>query len=131
MAKKKINCPCGSGLDFDACCGQFISGNKQASTAEELMRSRYSAYVNNDENYLLKTWHSSTRPDKLGLEQDAPIKWIRLEIKGAQQGKETDNQGTVEFIAHYKVNGKAERLHEVSRFRKEQDRWFYLDGVLS
>ena len=94
------------------------------------MRSRYSAYVTGDENYLLNTWHSTTRPTVLGLKDDTATKWIGLDIKSTCQGTELDDQGTVEFIARYKINGKAECLHETSRFKKEQGNWFYLDGVI-
>lgn len=94
------------------------------------MRSRYSAYVTGNEDYLLATWHESTRPKVLGLEQDKLTKWVGLSIKTTQQGRQQDQEGVVEFVARYKVNGKAERLHETSRFVKEQGKWFYLDGVL-
>ena len=94
------------------------------------MRSRYSAYVVGDEKYLLNTWHSTTRPTELALKDDTATKWIGLDIKSTGQGTELDEQGTVEFVARYKINGKAQRLHETSEFRKEQDKWFYLDGVI-
>lgn len=111
-----------------SCCGQYLSGQQRALTAEQLMRSRYTAYVVGNENYLLETWHPSTRPGSLRLEQATSPKWIGLDIKATKQGEENDNEGTVEFVARYKVNGKAERLHEVSRFIKEQGKWYYLDG---
>ena len=123
-------CPCGSEVDFVSCCGRYISGEQYPLTAEALMRSRYSAYVINDEEYLLSTWHSSTRPEALGLDKDTTTKWAGLDIKATGQGSETDEQGMVEFVARYKINGKAERLHEVSQFRKEKGKWFYLDGIL-
>ena len=91
------------------------------------MRSRYSAYVLGDENYLLKTWHHTTRPAALGLQHDTTTKWIGLDIKATSLGSEQDEQGTVEFVARYKISGKAERLHENSRFRKEKGKWYYLD----
>ena len=130
MPKQHKQCPCGSDSDFSSCCGRFISGKQYPSMAEALMRSRYSAYVVGDESYLLRTWHSITRPEALGLEQDMATKWIGLDIKATEQGTEQDEQGMVEFVARYKVNGKAERLHEVSQFRKEKGKWFYLDGIL-
>ena len=123
-------CPCGSGLDFDSCCGQYIDGGRYAPTAEALMRSRYTAYVVGDENYLLASWHSSTRPHQLGLEQDTSTKWIGLSIKARGAGTEKDERGVVEFVARYKINGKAHRLHEVSNFQKVNDQWFYVDGIL-
>lgn len=92
------------------------------------MRSRYSAFSLGNEAYLLESWHPSTRPTNLSLSQQGPLKWIGLKILSTHLGGKKDNEGTVEFIARYKVNGKAERLHEVSRFRRESDRWYYLDG---
>lgn len=94
------------------------------------MRSRYSAYVMADEKYLLSTWHSSTRPESLGLDKDTTTKWAGLEVKATGQGSQMDEQGMVEFVARYKINGKAERLHEISQFKKEMGKWFYLDGIL-
>lgn len=94
------------------------------------MRSRYSAYALGDENYLLNTWHSTTRPAAICLKDGAATKWIGLDIKSTSQGTELDDQGMVEFIARYKINGKAQRLHETSQFKKEQGKWFYLDGVI-
>jgi SEC-C motif-containing protein len=128
MPKQDNTCPCSSDIDFTSCCGRYISGEQDAPTAEALMRSRYSAYVVADENYLLDTWHSTTRPAALGLQEDTTTKWIGLDIKGTNLGTEQDEQGTVEFVARCKINGKAERLHENSRFRKENGKWYYLDG---
>lgn len=92
------------------------------------MRSRYTAFTRKDEAYLLQSWHSSTRPLALDLEQQAAVKWLGLKIIHTEAGGESDDSGVVEFIARYKVNGKAERLHETSRFVKETGRWFYLEG---
>ncbi len=91
------------------------------------MRSRYTAYALLLEGYLIKTWHPSTRPLSLDIHLD-PIKWIGLEIKNtATTGADST---TVEFIARYKVNGKAERLHEVSEFKLLDGCWYYLTGEL-
>jgi SEC-C motif-containing protein len=130
MKKAKNECPCGSGLLFDECCGKYISGRDNAPTAEALMRSRYSAYAENNTFYILNTWHSSTRPDSLNLNDDAHGKWIGLTIKRTERGGENEQQGIVEFVARYKTNGKAERLHETSHFLKEDGQWFYVDGRL-
>jgi len=92
------------------------------------MRSRYSAFVLGDADYLLATWHPSTRP--AGLELDARMQWIGLEVRRCEHGGPDDEQGIVEFVARCKVNGRAERLHEASRFVKEEGRWFYVDGEL-
>jgi SEC-C motif-containing protein len=93
-----------------------------AATATELMRSRYDAYVRLDVPYLLETWHPSTRPARLVL--DPSIEWLRLEILGATRGGFLDTEGTVEFTAYYRGGEQ----HEVSRFVKQDHRWFYVDG---
>lgn len=89
------------------------------------MRSRYSAYVLKLEPYLLATWHPSTRPASLALATDN-AKWIALEVKKHSPGEE--GHATVEFVARYKIGGRAQRLHEVSRFVFEDERWYYMDG---
>lgn len=90
------------------------------------MRSRYTAFTQNNETYLLESWHADTRPQSLNLLVDQKnIKWIELKILRHETEETT---AIVEFIARYKVNGKAEKIHELSRFIKEQGRWFYVDG---
>jgi len=93
------------------------------------MRSRYTAYTLLREDYLLATWHTSTRPRSLNLAADAATKWIGLEVKRHEQ--QDADHAIVEFVARYKVNGRAHRLHEVSRFVREDGRWFYVDGEIS
>lgn len=95
------------------------------------MRSRYTAYVERREDYLLTTWHASTRPAELGLAGDAPTKWLSLEVLRHEQ-TEADRAvvAIVEFVARYKINGRAHRLHETSRFVREDGCWFYVDGDL-
>ena len=119
-------CPCGSIKNFADCCGRYIDGKETAPTAEALMRSRYSAYTLLREEYLLTTWHASTRPAHLDLAAEAPSKWLGLEIKRHEQ--QDADHALVEFVARYKVAGRAHRLHEVSRFVCEDGRWFYVDG---
>lgn len=126
--KEKATCPCGSGVPFEKCCGPYLSGEQLPETAEQLMRSRYTAYTLKDEDYILKTWHNSTRPKSLSLEEDKPIKWIRLEVFSGISGGEKDSEGYVEFMAHYKLQGKAQRLYEMSHFLKEKGKWYYVDG---
>ena len=91
------------------------------------MRSRYSAYVLGLEDYLLQTWHPDTRPAALGLASDTQTKWLGLEVKRSETGG-ADN-AIVEFIARYKVGGKAHRLHETSSFTRIDSKWYYVDGV--
>ncbi len=92
------------------------------------MRSRYSAYVLCEEAYLLDTWHPSTHPQRLELSTTPPTKWMGLKIINTLAGAGHDTEGQVEFVARYKINGKAERLHENSRFIRDNGRWFYIDG---
>jgi len=93
------------------------------------MRSRYSAYCLSRTDYLLATWHHSTRP--ASLECSAAQKWLGLRIITTQQGGEKDTHGVVEFVARYKVGGaRAERLHEVSEFLQIDGRWYYVQGQL-
>ncbi len=91
------------------------------------MRSRYSAYVLALEDYLLATWHASTRPAALNLGSEAPPKWLGLEVKAHTA---SGDAATVEFLVRYRVGGRAVRLHEISRFVRENERWFYVDGVI-
>ena len=93
------------------------------------MRSRYVAYVLSNEAYLLASWHSSTRPTSLNLQEEPTTKWLGLKIVQRQQGQAGDSEGTVEFVARYKINGKAYKLHEVSRFVKESGQWYYVDRI--
>lgn len=90
------------------------------------MRSRYSAFVECDEAYLLASWHADTRPSRVRF--DPGQRWLGLNIKAVEAGGESDKAGTVEFVARYKVAGKGHRLRERSRFEKIDGRWFYLDG---
>ncbi len=119
-------CPCGSNKQYSACCARYIEGGEIAPTAEALMRSRYTAYTLLREDYLLATWHPSTRPASLGVAQDAPTKWMGLEVK--RHELQDESHALVEFVARYKVNGRAHRMHEVSRFVREEGRWLYMDG---
>lgn len=119
-------CPCGSTKPYTDCCAHYLEGNEPAPTAETLMRSRYTAYTLGREDYLLETWHPSTRPASLGFEEEAPAEWIGLEVKRYEQ--QDADHASVEFVARYKVNGRAHRLHENSRFVREAGRWLYVDG---
>lgn len=125
MKPKGDPCPCGSGRSYVACCGACHAG-APAATAEALMRSRYSAYVLGLEPYLLATWHASTRPASLDLAADSGTKWLGLEVKNYRQ--QDPDHATVEFVARYRVAGRGQRLHEVSRFVRDKDRWYYVDG---
>ena len=93
------------------------------------MCSRYTAYAMRDEAYLLATWHPSTRPASLDLAADTETKWIGLDVKNAEATGA--DSAVVEFVARYKLGGRAQRLHEVSRFVREQSRWYYVSAVTS
>jgi len=119
-------CPCESGLTYQECCEPLHHG-ALASSAEALMRSRYTAYALELESYLLTTWHPKTRPSSMNLKEDSPIKWLGLQIKRTQAL--SNSSAIVEFIARYKIGaGKAERLHETSEF-VYADRWYYLQAI--
>jgi SEC-C motif-containing protein len=125
MPPKKTSatpCPCGQPKDYADCCGVY-HGGVAAPTAEALMRSRYSAYALGRANYILATWHASTRP--LDANPGRGIRWIGLTIK---RHETSDDSALVEFVARYKTGGRAQRLHEVSRFVREHGRWYYVDG---
>lgn len=120
-----IPCPCGRHGGYDKCC-RIWHGGKAAPDAETLMRSRYSAYVMKLDEYLLRTWHTSTRPSGLDLAKDTLTKWMGLEV--CRHQITGANSATVEFIARFKTGGRAQRLQETSRFVRVADRWYYLDG---
>ena len=121
-------CPCGTGLKLTDCCLPRITGTAPAMTAEALMRSRYSAYVLANVDYLAASWHASTRPEKLDVSGN--IEWLGLDILACKAGLVADIKGTVEFIARYNQHGVAAAVRECSRFVKEQGTWFYVDGDL-
>ena len=93
------------------------------------MRSRYSAYVLGLEGYLLSTWHARTRPPALNLAAERATRWLGLEIK--RRTTTGENTAQVEFVARCKIAGRAHRLHENSRFVREDGRWYYVDGDVS
>ena len=119
-------CPCGSGLTYPDCCGRLHDGSAQAATAEQLMRSRYSAFAVGDPAYLLATWHPRTRP--ASLELDPAVRWTGLEVVATSGGTMLAAEGTVEFRAHFVAGGRPGVQSEVSRFVRDDGRWTYLDG---
>ncbi len=125
-------CPCGSALPYTACCGRWhaehaATGQLLAPTPEALMRSRYAAFVLDLRSYLLASWHASTRPNELEAPEPG-LKWLGLDVK--RSALQDADHGTVEFVARSKLGGRAHRLHEVSRFARENGEWLYLDGDL-
>ena len=122
-------CPCGVGQPYAACCGRYHAGplHLQAPTAEALMRSRYSAHVLGLGGYLQDTWHASTRPPAVQA-FDPALRWSGLEVR--RHRMLADGSAVVEFVARSKLAGRAQRLHENSRFVMKAGRWFYVDGDL-
>jgi SEC-C motif domain protein len=120
-------CPCGSGQPYVDCCGPMHRAQTAAATAEQLMRSRYSAFAVGDAAYLLRTWHRSTRPAHLAL--DPGQQWTRLEIVNTDRGGLFDAAGSVEFRAHYRLSGRPGMLRERSRFAREDGLWTYLGAA--
>lgn len=117
-------CPCGTGKEYSNCCEPFITGKSPAPTPEALMRSRYSAYVKVAEPYLKETLAPESRGDYSEGEVREWAKkseWLGLQILKAEGN-------SVEFIAKYKTQGKVLEHHEVSTFRKEGNRWYFVDG---
>jgi len=124
ILENKALCPCGSKTEAAVCCLAFINGEQVAKTAELLMRSRYTAYALGNEEYILKTWHSSQRPSSIGL--GASIEWLGLKVLQSAHNK--DNEAFVEFIALFRDAGEIAQMHERSRFVREEGMWFYVDG---
>jgi len=126
-------CPCGRidaagrALPYAQCCGRYVEDfeGTPAPDAEALMRSRYSAFVLERADYLRATWHASKRPSKVSF--DAGVKWLGLEVR--EHKTLDDVHAEVEFVARLREpTGRAVRLHERSRFVREDGRWFYVDG---
>lgn len=126
-------CPCGrtdargKALALGACCGRYLDHDTPAPDAESLMRSRYTAFVREDAAYLLATWQAAHRPARLDFEPGA--RWLGLQVRAHLPLDETHAE--VEFVARQRdATGRAHRLHERSRFLREQGRWYYVDGKL-
>ncbi|MEE4542765.1 YchJ family metal-binding protein [Streptomyces sp. V4-01] len=117
-------CPCGLGAPYGECCGPFHTGRSTAPTAERLMRSRYAAFAVRDPAYLLRTWSAGTRPAQLQL--DHAVRWTALDILATTGGTAFHREGTVEFTAHYRLDGHDGEQHENSRFLREHGHWVYV-----
>ena len=122
-------CPCGNSKSYGACCGLFHQGIKLPATAEQLMRSRYSAFVFGNAAYLANTVppenSADYNSDSLARQQ---TKWTGLEIVSTEAGGLFDQTGYVEFIARFKEKGRAGAHHEKSRFVRQNGKWLYIDG---
>ena len=124
-------CPCSSKQNYQDCCAPFIERKQSAPTAVALMRSRFTAYALSEVDYLIKTWappsEETADPAELKRWTDEAT-FLELEIIATEKGKESDDSGIVEFVAHYKQNGKTHQLHERSLFRKINGYWVYTAG---
>jgi len=126
------NCPCGSGRTFDLCCGPYLAGDALPETAEELMRSRYSAYVRQQIPYLKETLWPKYQPDFDALATGkwaADSHWTGLTVLETARGGPGDREGTVLFEAKYLAGGKLHTHRELSLFRKKAGRWYYVEGL--
>ena len=127
-------CPCGSDLAYTDCCGPYISGKAKAPTAEALMRSRYSAYVEHAVDYITNTCVRREKND-IGYRQtknwSEQSSWLGLKIISVEKGGLADTEGTVEFEAAYVRDGLKDLHHERAKFKKENDEWLYDDGVVA
>ena len=128
-----IECPCGSSITLDACCGLYIDG-KPAPTALSLMKSRYSAFVLVKGEYLKSTLSEQQKADFDSEEfeqQAAGTKWMGLEIRNCVNGGVKDETGTVEFVAKYKEKGQHVVHHELAKFTREDGKWVFNDCVVN
>lgn len=120
-------CPCDRDASYLQCCGVFHQGTP-APSAVALMRSRYTAFVVGDVDYLFRTWHPKTRPHEIGV--DPATVWQGLVIHRTEQGLPGDDVGVVEFTAMYQEHGRECSLHETSSFARRGGRWVYVDQLL-
>jgi SEC-C motif-containing protein len=125
MRDDSSRCPCDSGDVFGSCCAPLLAGTA-APTADRLMRSRYTAFVLRDASHLRATWHPSTRPAEIEIEDD--LQWRRLVILDRDGGGPFDREGTITFEAHWRQGDERGSMRERSRFVRENRRWFYVDG---
>lgn len=124
-------CPCGTGLSYPDCCEPIISGKKVAETAQQLMRSRYTAFTLAKIDYLMRSHSVKTRPakERKSIEKWAKsVKWLGLNILKTEAGGPADETGYVEFKAFYLENGIPEQIHEKSLFIRENHQWRYFSG---
>jgi SEC-C motif-containing protein len=120
-------CPCQSGKMYTQCCAPFICGETLPSTAEKLMRSRYTAYTQGNSSYLIATWHPDTVPLDLSFDGNT-VNWKSLSILSTELGQQTDHEGKVEFEARFQAGNQTSCMRENSRFTKVDARWYYVDG---
>jgi len=127
------DCHCGSQIKFNECCEPFLSGELLPSTAEKLMRARYSAFCMGNVDYIVNSHHPDTRNEidaKEVKDWALNAKWNSLEVLNIQKGQAGDEAGIVEFVANYDWQGAPQKHHEVAHFKIEDGTWFFVDGQL-
>ncbi len=125
------NCPCGLEKEYSECCEPLIKGARKAETAEELMRSRYTAYSRAEIDYIVSTIVKSkqSEQDKNSIRKwSKNSTWKKLEIVNTEKGGPDDDEGYVEFIAHYITDGDRQTHHEIANFVKEDSTWYFNDA---
>ncbi len=126
-----LDCPCGSEQPYSECCQPLIQGERAAETAEQMMRSRYTAYTKVAMDYILETTHPDQRE---GFDPESSKAWAEestwhsLEVQSVDKGGSDDETGEVTFLAHYTQDGKTYKHHERASFKKEDGRWYFFDG---
>lgn len=135
MKDSQLLCHCGSPVNFGQCCGRFIEESKLPETAEQLMRSRFTAFKLKEFQYLIDTHQTgqATSPTKIS-DFDLSIQWLGLKVIATSLGTASDCRGLVEFVAFYqqsngKDNTKVKQLHEKSEFTKNNEQWLYISGI--
>jgi len=127
-------CLCGSGIDYEDCCGPYVENRTAAPTAEALMRSRFTAFASGRLDYIERTCASEMREtfDRVAVERGAgTVKWLSLQVLGTSRGGPLDETGTVEFSASYLADGMIRIHRENSAFRREDGKWVYVAGEIA
>jgi SEC-C motif-containing protein len=128
-----VTCPCGKGESIETCCGPFIEGTKRPETAEDLMRSRYTAFATGRVDYIFETHDPERRGD---IDENSTndwsknSEWLGFELVSSEAGGPTDDAGVIEFVARYKVKGVSIDHRERAVFRRAGDRWYFVDGQI-
>ncbi len=130
MIEVKENCLCGSEIPYPLCCEPFHEYKKKPSTAERLMRSRFTPYAMHNSSYLFETWVKAKRPKEINFSKEK-AEWTKLEIINIKKGAEKESKGIVEFKAYYLLDNEECVMHEISQFQKHSGQWLYLDGLVN
>ena len=125
-----MSCHCGLEPSYEQCCERYVSGKELAPTPEALMRARYSAYVEQEIDFLMKTIADDSPGD---TDQESTRQWSEMSnwiglIVHESQGGPDDDEGMVEFTAAYEIKGREFKHHEKARFKKINGKWLYTDG---